>query len=353
MFDGEAFGAEIVEAVKAYVEEATAPLLARLAELERRPTAEVVAEQIAHAVRAAVEAAPKPQDGRDGRDGVDGRDGARGEAGQDGRDGANAPPVSDTAIAEAVARHLEANPPPAGKDGRDGADGRDGERGERGEPGLAARIEPDAFAGAVALWLEANPPAAGRDGRDGVDGKDGAPGRNGADGAKGEKGDPGRDGADGVGLAGAVIDRAGELVITLSNGEAKRLGPVVGRDGKDGEPGPQGFGIDQFDIEQPDLRTMVVSFTHGDTKESYELALGGFVDRGGYKDGERYELGDVATWGGHLWLCQNPTSEKPGGNDDWRLAVRKGRDGKDADPSEIRRLVAEAVDALPKPKAAK
>jgi hypothetical protein len=44
---------------------------------------------------------------------------------------------------------------------------------------------------------------------------------------KGDKGDSG------VGIAGAVIDRVGGLVLTLSDGSTKDLGQVVGRDGID------------------------------------------------------------------------------------------------------------------------
>ncbi len=38
---------------------------------------------------------------------------------------------------------------------------------------------------------------------------------------------------DGIGLAGAVIDRAGSLIITLTDGSTRELGRVVGTDGKD------------------------------------------------------------------------------------------------------------------------
>ncbi|WP_293676079.1 hypothetical protein [uncultured Phenylobacterium sp.] len=88
--------------------------------------------------------------------------------------------------------------------------------------------------------------------------------------------------------------------------------------------------IDDIQVEQPGLRTMVLSFTRGEVARRFELSLGGFVDRGVHKDGEAYELGDAVTFGGQLWIAQGPTTEKPGGNDAWRLAVRKGRDGKDA-----------------------
>jgi len=44
-----------------------------------------------------------------------------------------------------------------------------------------------------------------------------------------------RDGQDGIGLASALIDRDGNLVVTLTNGAQKELGPVVGRDGLNAE----------------------------------------------------------------------------------------------------------------------
>jgi len=45
--------------------------------------------------------------------------------------------------------------------------------------------------------------------------------QNGEPGPKGDQGEPG------FGVAGAMIDRAGHLVLTLSNGEAKDVGPVI------------------------------------------------------------------------------------------------------------------------------
>lgn len=40
---------------------------------------------------------------------------------------------------------------------------------------------------------------------------------------------------DGLGMAGSFIDRDGNLIVTMTDGTAKELGPVVGRDGKDAE----------------------------------------------------------------------------------------------------------------------
>lgn len=153
MFDGKAFGQEIVAATKAFLERELEVVLARLdaaekrvAELEKMlpaPTAEQVAALM-----------PVPQNGKDGEPGKDGQDGV------DGKDGA---PGND------------------GKDGAPGADGKDG-------VGLAGCLK-DAD-GCLVLTMtngtviklgrvdgeKGIPGEAGKDGRDGLDGKDGTPG---------------------------------------------------------------------------------------------------------------------------------------------------------------------------------
>lgn len=236
MFDGEAFGAEIVAVVRAYVDGATAGLKAEVAALR---------------AQIAAQAAP-----RDGRDGVDGAPGEKGEPGEKGDAGPIGPP---------------------------------------GEAGL-----------------------------DGLDGK------------------PGRDGVDGRGATAAVIDREGCLQLTFSDGSTANVGQVVGRDGVDGrdgrdgvdgapgERGERGFGLDDFDVDQTDERTVVLSFTRGDTVERYELHFPVLLDRGVFNEGRAYEKGDAVSWGHQLWIAQRDTADKPGeGSDAWRLAVRRGRDGKD------------------------
>lgn len=59
--------------------------------------------------------------------------------------------------------------------------------------------------------------------------------------------------------------------------------------------------------------------------------------KGVWQEGEFTE-GDVVTWGGSAWYCKATTTTKPGevidGQSDWKLAVKKGRDGKDYNPNE-------------------
>jgi hypothetical protein len=184
-------------------------------------------------------------------------------------------------LAARVAR-AEARPEPqAGESGKDGAPASD-----------------EQVAKAVADYLAANPPQKGADGKDGV------------------------------GLAGAMIDREGALVVTLSDGKAVPLGSVVG---KDGEAGKAGLGFRDMDIERPDERTLRFKFARDDQEEVYDIHLEHPIYRGVFKAGEVYGLGDAVTWAGSLWICgADATTDKPGeGSDAWQLAVKKGRDGKD------------------------
>ncbi len=83
MFDGEAFGKQMVDIVKGYVSKTMAPIMERLDALEARAEpqgaksltvedmAPLVQEAVSAAVAEAVKAIPVPKDGKDGRDGLD------------------------------------------------------------------------------------------------------------------------------------------------------------------------------------------------------------------------------------------------------------------------------------------
>lgn len=180
----------------------------------------------------------------------------------------------------------------------------------------------------------------GADGKDGRDGQDGAPGEKGLDGANGRDGQPGADGKDGVGLAGAVIDRSGGLVITLTDGTTRELGQVVGKDGAaglngkdgaDGAPGrdgADGFGFDDMSFEHDGERGFVLRFVKGDRTKEFAFEVPMVIDRGVWREGN-YQKGDATSWAGSLWIAQKDTDAKPDSGDGWRLAVKRGRDGKD------------------------
>jgi|SRR6478609_2252143 len=132
-------------------------------------------------------------------------------------------------------------------------------------------------------------------------------------------GEPGKDGA---GIADALRDADGGLVLVMTDGRTKSLGKINGEDGKDGADGITPTFIDAEFIG----RTLRLSFD-GDRTCEFQLATPEYA--GVFKDGTAYEPGDMVTWGGSLWHCDKATTDKPG-PDSWSLAVKKGRDGKDA-----------------------
>jgi hypothetical protein len=55
-----------------------------------------------------------------------------------------------------------------------------------------------------------------------------------------------------------------------------------------------------------------------------------FRYRGVWQPGEQYRRNNFVTYDASVWACLRDTEGKPGQCLDWQLAVRKGKDGKDA-----------------------
>jgi hypothetical protein len=435
MFDGAAFGREIVATVKSYLERALEPVLQRLTALETEVPKQINAAVFnlvdVENVEMLLQALPKPQDGKDadfelvapvveetvnrvlsgwerpqngidgkdgvsgrdgidgkdGRDGVDGAPGAFGAPGRDGRDGVDGKGVDmdmiGVLVKAEVARLLDGwERPKDGRDGRDGTDGKDGADGkEIGQDQVIVMVAAETER-VLATWER---PQDGRDGRDGVDGidgvngkdgrdgidgksvdiyrvlemvkidvataleewprpkdgRDGIDGKDGRDGIDGVKGEPGLPGLNGIGATGAFQDRDGNLVITMNDGSVANVGRVQGppgtdgkdgRNGKDGQDGRDGFGFEDMNEElDSDGRTVIRRYARGEEVKEFKHVFDVVLDRGVWKE-TTYQRGDCVSWGGQLYIAQKETSTKPltpEATDDWRLAVKKGRDGKD------------------------
>lgn len=273
-FDGKAFGAEIVGVVKGYLEKEMAPLLLRIDAIEKRIDA-IPAPVDLSADLAALKSAVEAIEIPELP---------------------HAPDLPDigTMVDDAVKTAVASIPVP--QDGRS----------------LSADDVAPLIAAEVERRVSEVPKA--KDGESGIDGKDG------------------------VSIAGAFIDREGSLTITLSNGEVKSLGPVVGKDGDPGKPGRDGFSLDDFDASlMDDGRTILLSFVGKEMDYKVELAFPAMVYRGVFNDGKTYVRGDTVTWGGSLWHCESETADKPGeGAKAWTLCAKKGRDGKDGVVKETR-----------------
>lgn len=139
---------------------------------------------------------------------------------------------------------------------------------------------------------------------------------------------------DGLGLADALRGPEGNLILTMTDGSTRDLGPINGRNGET-------FTLDDFDIEAIDERSVRMKFTKGNECHSFDLEFPIPVYRGVWKAGG-YVRGDVVTWGGHMWHCDDPTEAKPG-EDGWTQCVKKGRDGRPTDKPGMKVLIREVL----------
>ena len=90
-------------------------------------------------------------------------------------------------------------------------------------------------------------------------------------------------------------------------------------------------GTDRLEMEPADDGRAVVLravMTDGETTQQ-KLSSHGIIYREIWREGMDYKAGDAVTWGGSLWIALEDTDSKPGdGSHAWRLAVKKGRDGR-------------------------
>ncbi|MBV6304931.1 hypothetical protein KVP10_08525 [Candidimonas humi] len=343
----------LIESVQDYIARALRPLADRLSGLEQQ-----------------IKSMPAPKDGVDGKDG-------------------SSVTVGDVlaALKEQVDDYLNSLPVP--KDGADGVDGKDGENGssvtiEDVLPALKAHIEDQIKA------IPA--PKNGTDGKDGQDGKDGTcvtiddvlPGireqvethlkslpvpKNGNDGKAGKDGasvsiddilpavedqvasflkglpvpQDGRDGKDGQDGQSVTVEQVlqalnahvakamAEHMLAFERRATDRIERMLTEIPKP-KDGRDALELEDFDLTVgEDGRTVTMSLKRGDVLVEKTVRMATLLDRGVFKDGESYDAGDGVTWGGSYFIAQKDAPiGKPGepGSDGWRLAVKRGRDGK-------------------------
>lgn len=203
--------------------------------------------------------------------------------------------LTDLAATEAVAKHFDENPVQHGKD-----------------------ADPEQVRQLVADAVASLPPA--------KDGKDADPVTDeqiAAQVSKHLQANPPKKGEDGVGLAGAMIDRSGALMITTTKGQVIDLGKVVGEDGKDG------IGFDNATGEYDVDRGFVITLRNAD--RSTEFVLPYMVHRGFWAEGKGTKAGQSITHNGALWIAKRDNASKPclENKEDWILAAKAGRNGID------------------------
>ncbi|MFS1539311.1 MAG: hypothetical protein ACL7BU_12230 [Candidatus Phlomobacter fragariae] len=84
--------------------------------------------------------------------------------------------------------------------------------------------------------------------------------------------------------------------------------------------------------EMKDARTVLLhtEMTNGEVK-THKHVIPAMIYCGVYRVGSTYQNGDIVTWGGSLWHCDEATKDKPGEHSSkgWTLIVKRGRDGRD------------------------
>ncbi|KAB2680332.1 hypothetical protein [Brucella pseudintermedia] len=138
----------------------------------------------------------------------------------------------------------------------------------------------------------------------------------------------GKDGRDGLDVKDLFRAEGGILVATMSDGRVKELGRFVGEKGEPGKDGADGLGFDDLTVEYDGEKNFAFKFIKGERVKQFDFTLPVVLDRGIFTNGKEYTPGDGVTWAGHYWIAQTKTKSKPGGGDDWRIAVKRGRDGK-------------------------
>jgi collagen type III alpha len=66
--------------------------------------------------------------------------------------------------------------------------------------------------------------------------------------------------------------------------------------------------------------------------EALEARPVGVIDAGVWIEGTVYPKDAGTTWDGHYWIAQTQTSEQPGVSSAWRMAVRRGKQGREGKP---------------------
>lgn len=96
------------------------------------------------------------------------------------------------------------------------------------------------------------------------------------------------------------------------------------------ENGQDGLGLDDLEVGlKEDGRTIVLTYSNGERKKTFEIECPWQIYRGVFTTGKVYQKGDVVSYGGSMFVAQRETSETPGDRNNgggWVLAVKRGKD---------------------------
>jgi hypothetical protein len=127
-------------------------------------------------------------------------------------------------------------------------------------------------------------------------------------------------------IARAVLDVERRAQGVLERAVERMPKPANGKDGADG------FSLDDLQIEDDGEGALTLRFVRGELVRERTIRLPSVSDRGVFREGDDYRKGAGVSFGGSWWIAQKDAPQgKPGSSEDWRLAVKRGRDGRDSE----------------------
>jgi hypothetical protein len=164
----------------------------------------------------------------------------------------------------------------------------------------------------------------------------GEKGESGKDGIDGKDGERGQDGKDGISPSADEVAKSMEGIFSKWVLDFERKADLVLEKAIDRIPKPKdgkdALELSDFNLELlEDGRTVKMSLVRGDEIKEKTVKLATILDKGVYRDDATYEKGDSVSYGGSAYICQvdNPDG-KPAASKDWRLQVKRGRDGRES-----------------------
>lgn len=119
--------------------------------------------------------------------------------------------------------------------------------------------------------------------------------------------------------AAAANPREAAMIATLMRSIAATLQPYISQ------------AIDERVAAERANMTRELTVLRAEIAELRSKGGSGLDYRGVWSPGVSYPCGTAATWEGSLFISREPTDRKPGtDNSGWQLAVKRGRDGRDA-----------------------
>ena len=154
-----------------------------------------------------------------------------------------------------------------------------------------------------------------KDGKDGVDGKDGT---NGIDGKSVLIEDVRRDIESHFSKWALDFERQAHDVVQRSIDRMPKP-----KDGIDA------IGFDDLDVIHDGIGNVTLRFANGTKVKEFDIRLPVILDHGIFRDGNQYSKGNGVSHGGCFYIAQvDDPQGRPGASEDWRMAVKKGRDAK-------------------------